>query len=44
VLLIDPSLVTDIVGACIALVVIVTQWPQHRAAMAAKAQTLKQAT
>jgi TRAP-type uncharacterized transport system fused permease subunit len=43
-LLIDPGLVTDIIGVCIALVVIAVQWPVHRAAVAAKAQTVKQAT
>jgi TRAP transporter 4TM/12TM fusion protein len=43
-LLIDPGLVTDIIGLCIALVVIAVQWPAHRAATAAKAQAVKQAT
>jgi TRAP transporter 4TM/12TM fusion protein len=43
-LLIDPGLVTDIVGACIALVVIAVQWPQHRAALAAKTQAVRQAS
>ena len=43
-LLIDPGLVTDIIGACIALLVIAVQWPAHRAAVAAKAQMVKQAS
>jgi TRAP transporter 4TM/12TM fusion protein len=43
-LLIDPGLVTDIIGVCIALFIIAVQWPAHRAATAAKAQTVKQAT
>lgn len=43
-LLIDPGLVTDLIGAAIALVVIALQWPEHRKAVAAKAQTVKQAT
>jgi TRAP transporter 4TM/12TM fusion protein len=43
-LLIDPGVVTDILGAAIALFVIVAQWPAHRAAMSAKAATVKQAS
>jgi TRAP transporter 4TM/12TM fusion protein len=42
-LLIDPGLVTDIIGAVVALVVVAVQWPEHRKAMA-KAQPAKQAT
>jgi TRAP-type uncharacterized transport system fused permease subunit len=43
-LLIDPGLVTDIVGACIATFVIAVQWSSRRAELAAKAQTVKQVT
>ena len=43
-LLIDPGLVTDIIGAAIAAVVIAVQLPQHRRATAARTQTVKQAT
>ena len=42
-LLIDPGLVTDIIGACIAITVIAVQWSSRREAMA-KAQPVKQAT
>jgi TRAP transporter 4TM/12TM fusion protein len=42
-LLIDPGLVTDIIGTLIALVVIAAQWPEHRRASAAKTRPLKQA-
>jgi TRAP-type uncharacterized transport system fused permease subunit len=41
-LLIDPGLITDIIGAVLALVVIVAQWPAHREELAAKAKTVKQ--
>jgi TRAP transporter 4TM/12TM fusion protein len=34
-LLIDPGLITDIIGAAIAAVVIAVQWPAHRAAQQA---------
>jgi TRAP transporter 4TM/12TM fusion protein len=37
-LLIDPGLVTDIIGAAIAAVVIAAQWPAHRAARQAALQ------
>jgi TRAP-type uncharacterized transport system fused permease subunit len=49
-LLIDPGLATDIIGAVVALAVIAVQWPEHRRAKAAReqaraeAQALKQAT
>jgi UPF0716 family protein affecting phage T7 exclusion len=49
-LLIDPGLVTDIIGAVVAAVVIAVQWPEYRRAKAAReqaraeAQALKQAT
>jgi TRAP transporter 4TM/12TM fusion protein len=42
-LLIDPGLVTDIIGAVIALAVIAVQWPAHREASLAKARTIKRA-
>jgi TRAP transporter 4TM/12TM fusion protein len=42
-LLIDPGLVTDIIGAMIAITVIASQWPAHRAAASAKMQA-KQVT
>jgi TRAP-type uncharacterized transport system fused permease subunit len=38
-LLIDPGLVTDLIGAAIAAIVIAAQWPAHRAARQAALQT-----
>jgi TRAP transporter 4TM/12TM fusion protein len=42
-LLIDPGLVTDLIGAAIAIVVVVTQWPEHRRAAAVRAQVARPA-
>ena len=43
-LLIKPGIVTDLIGAALACVVIVAQWPAHRQALAAKAQIAKPAS